>query len=100
MYNILTNKAKKTCIQLIWDGRFQAFASSVTSPVTLNFSQAGTMVNNDTNAVKRNGNCGPIFSHRYPPIIGAGRDTIPRLVLNKPNATPRKRWGTALLIND
>jgi hypothetical protein len=56
--------------------------------------------NNDAIEVIKNGVCGLNLSHRKLPITGAGKDTNPRLVLNKPNATPRKRAGTALLISD
>ena len=58
------------------------------------------MDNKDAPAVTINGNCGLTCSQRYPPITGAGNDTNPRLVLNRPNATPLSRCGTALLISD
>jgi hypothetical protein len=66
----------------------------------LNFNQTGMIASKDTAAVIMNGACGPTFSHNQPPIIGAGRETNPRLVLNNPKAVPRKWAGTALLISD
>ena len=77
-----------------------AVVADVSNFGSFNFNQIGTTVNNRAIAVIVNGNCGLTRSHNCAPIHGAGSETMPKLVLNNPNAVPRKCCGTDLLIND
>ncbi len=66
----------------------------------LNLNHTGMQVSRATTAVMAKGSCGETFFQRMPPIKGAGKEIRPRLVLNRPNAVPRRWAGTALLIRD
>ena len=66
----------------------------------LNLNHTGIIESKHTTAVMAKGNCGEKFFHNKLPINGAGNDIMPRLVLNKPKAVPRKWAGTDLLIKD
>ena len=77
-------------------------STSTAFPVagSLNFSQTGMTVSSTAQAVKMKGKRGLIRSYSWAPIAGAGSETTPRLVLNRPKAVPRVFSGTALLISD